>query len=153
MDSISAKLLRVGCSVIASPIPHILNLSLSQSAVPEAVKEARVVPLYKKGGKGEVGNYRIKGTLSDQGQVTCGVPQGSIVGPLLFLIYVNDMESAVDCDLLLYADDLALLIQGINIIDIEQKLSKKLAKSNVWFDRQHTFPPPGKDRVSPTCLK
>ena len=75
----------------------------------------------------------IKGTLSDQGEVTCGVPQGSILGPLLFLIYVNDMESAVDCDLLLYADDSALLIRGKNIIDIEQKLSEELAKLNVWL--------------------
>ena len=54
----------------------------------------------------------IKGTLSDRGEVTLGVPQGSILGPLLFLIYVNDMESAVDCDLLLYVDDSALLIRG-----------------------------------------
>ena len=53
----------------------------------------------------------IKGTLSDRGEVTCGVPQGSILGPLLFSIYVNDMESAVDCDLLLYADDSALFDQ------------------------------------------
>ena len=77
----------------------------------------------------------IKGTLSDWGEVTCGVPQGSIfiLGPLLFLIYVNDMESAVDCDLLLYADDSALLIRGKNIIDIDQKLSEELAKLNVWL--------------------
>ena len=75
----------------------------------------------------------IKGTLSDRGEVTCGVPQGSILGPLLFLIYVNDMESAVDCDLLLYADNSALLIRGKNIIDIERKLSKELAKLNVWL--------------------
>ena len=75
----------------------------------------------------------IKGTLSDRGEVTCGVPQGSILGPLLFLIYVNDMESAVDCDLLLYADDSAILIRGEDIIDIEQKLSKELAKLNVWL--------------------
>ena len=75
----------------------------------------------------------IKSTLSDRGEVTCGVPRGSILGPLLFLIYVNDMESAVDCDPLLYADDLALLISGKNIIYIEQKLSKELAKLNVWL--------------------
>ena len=75
----------------------------------------------------------IKGTLSDRGEVTCGVPQGTILGPLLFLIYVNDMESAVDCDLLLYADDSALLIRGKNIIDIEQKLSEELAKLNIWL--------------------
>ena len=43
------------------------------------------------------------------------------------------MESAVDCDLLLYADDSALLIRGENIIDIAQKLSEELAKLNVWL--------------------
>ena len=75
----------------------------------------------------------IKGTLSDRGEVTCGVPQGSILGPLLFLNYVNNMESAVDCDLLLYADDSALLIRRKSIIDIEQKLSEELAKLNVWL--------------------
>ena len=54
LDGISAKFIRDGCSVIASPITHILNLSLSQSTVPKAFKEARD----KKGGRGEVGNYR-----------------------------------------------------------------------------------------------
>ena len=43
------------------------------------------------------------------------------------------MESAVDCDLLLYGDDSALLIRGKNITDIEQKLSEKLTKLNVWL--------------------
>ena len=75
----------------------------------------------------------IKCTLSDRGEVTCGVPQGSILGPSLFLIYVNDMESVVDCDLLLYADDSALLIRGKNITDIVQKLSEELTKLNVWL--------------------
>ena len=42
------------------------------------------------------------------------------------------MESAVDCDLLLHADDSTLLIRGKNIIDIE-KLSEELAKLNVWL--------------------
>ena len=54
-------------------------------------------------------------------------------GSYLFLIYVNDIESAVDCNLLLYADDSALLIRGKNIIDIEQKLSEEPTKLNVWL--------------------
>ena len=49
LNGISAKCIRDGCSIIASPITHILNLSLCKSTVPKAFKEARVVPLYKKG--------------------------------------------------------------------------------------------------------
>ena len=63
LDGISAKFNRDGCSVIASPITHILHLSLSQSTVPKAFKEARFVPLYKKGGRGEVGNYHTVSIL------------------------------------------------------------------------------------------
>ena len=47
----------------------------------------------------------IKNQLSDFGKVSCDVPQGSILGPLLFLIYVNERPQAVKSNLFLYADD------------------------------------------------
>ncbi len=50
-------------------------------------------------------------TLSNIGDLTCGVPQGSILGPLLFLLYVNDMPQAISYDLMLYADDSYLIFQ------------------------------------------
>jgi len=50
----------------------------------------------------------ISGTFSSSATVTCGVPQGSILGPLFFLIYVNDMPAVIKNKLLLYADDSAI---------------------------------------------
>ena len=51
----------------------------------------------------------IKNKYSSTAKIECEVPQGSILGPLLFLLYVNDLKQAVDCDLFLYADDSCLV--------------------------------------------
>ena len=53
----------------------------------------------------------VQGKYSCIAKIDCGVPQGSILGPLLFLLYVNDLKQAVDCDLFLYADDSCLVYQ------------------------------------------
>ena len=75
----------------------------------------------------------LSGTRSELDSITCGVPQGSILSPLLFLMYVNDMEIAVQCKLLLYADDSALLIPGRNLKDIEKQLSRELSCITEWL--------------------
>ena len=51
---------------------------------------------------------------------------GSILGPLLFLIHVNDMPMAVKCSLLFYADDTCLVFQSKNVKDIKKQLMKFL---------------------------
>ena len=53
--------------------------------------------------------------FSQGASVYCGVPQGSILGPLLFLTYVNDMWQAVKFDIFLYADDTCLFCQHKDI--------------------------------------
>ena len=65
----------------------------------------------------------IKSKYSSTAKIECGVPQGSILGPLLFLLYVNDMKQAVDCDLFLYADDSCLVYQHKDVSKIEQILN------------------------------
>ena len=62
--------------------------------------------------------------LSGFGKISCGVPQDSILGPLLFLIYVNDMPQAVKSILLLYADDSRLMCQHKNIAEIKKILNE-----------------------------
>ena len=57
----------------------------------------------------------VCGIFSDPRVVPCGVPQGSILGPHLFLIYGNNMEASVSCKLILYADDSDLLVSGKHI--------------------------------------
>ena len=63
----------------------------------------------------------------------CGVPQGSILGPLLFLLYVNDMQQAVSCDLLLYADDTCLIFTGRDTKTIENQLNRDFNSLCDWF--------------------
>ena len=63
----------------------------------------------------------------------CGVPRGSILGPLLFLIYVSDMEAAVSCRLILYADDSELLVSGTSVSVIEETLGHELTFLCEWL--------------------
>ena len=70
---------------------------------------------------------------SDFRTVSCEVPQGSKLGPLLFLIYVNDMKAAVKCKLLLYADDSALLVSGKDVSEVERTLSMDIGAVSEWL--------------------
>ena len=75
----------------------------------------------------------INGTMSSSLPVSCGVPQGSILGPLLFLLYINDMNAACNCKLFLFADDSALLISGEDKLQVEEALSSELSKIRTWL--------------------
>ena len=75
----------------------------------------------------------IEKQLSDFGKASCGVHQVSILRPLLFLIYVNDMPQAVKSNLFLYADDSCLMYQHRDVNEIEKQLNNDLENVCNWF--------------------
>ena len=65
--------------------------------------------------------------------ISCGVPQGSNLGPLQFFKYFNDISQAVECDLYLYADDSCLLFQHKGVTEIKKQLTKDSSNICDWF--------------------
>ena len=80
-------------------------------------------------------SVRVEGETSGWQKVLCGIPQGSVLGPLLFVIFINDMPDVVKENICkLFADDCKLY--GIINSDNDQRLQKDLSNlenwSNVW---------------------
>ena len=75
----------------------------------------------------------VNGTDSDFSEIQCGVPQGSILGPTLFLCYINDLCSSLECRLSLYADDSALIAAGKCANQLASFLSDQLETCSKWL--------------------
>lgn len=77
---------------------------------------------------------KVNGVLSNSLDVTLGVPQGSILGVLLFLLYINDIERIIKYSkLVLFADDALLYISGDNVNCIVDQINLDMENLNIWF--------------------
>ena len=74
----------------------------------------------------------IDGNKSDLVDIQAGVPQGSRLGPLLFLIYINDIVVGLESEILLFADDCSLLASGFDPNETVEKLNRDLVKISCW---------------------
>ena len=76
----------------------------------------------------------VNGSLSNSQSLTCGIPQGTILGPLLFLIYINDLPNCLSISKpRMYADDTHLTFASNCVDTINEVLNRDLAKVNEWL--------------------
>jgi hypothetical protein len=76
----------------------------------------------------------INSSYSDPQHINIGVPQGSILGPLLFIIYVNSLPDCVTCKCIMYADDTTLLCSSSDPACLQSELDANMKNIAKWFE-------------------
>ena len=75
----------------------------------------------------------VNGVKSDFEYVEYGVPQGSVLGPLFFLLYINDIYRAIGCNAVrLFADDASLIIGNRDLQPAKEKTNEMFTKLHRW---------------------
>ena len=77
----------------------------------------------------------VNGCSSNHLNITCGVPQGSVLGPLLLLIYINDLpNSSSKLSFYLFADDTNIYFESQSLINLQKVVKKELKHVKKWLD-------------------
>jgi hypothetical protein len=112
----------------------------------ESRVDLRVVVWVKEFLLGCLQRDRVDGQLSEEVRVTSGVPQGSVLGPLLFLAYMNDIWRNIESSIRLFADD-CIIYRKINDSSDTDKLQKDQNKLAEWALENEMKINPGKSKV------
>jgi hypothetical protein len=76
---------------------------------------------------------QIGSTKSSSKKINIGVPQGSILGPILFLLYINDIQEFTSLLAILFADDTALVASSDNLVSLALNINEELQKICQYF--------------------
>ncbi len=84
---------------------------------------------------GRTQRTKVNDVLSGSRINSCGVPQGSILGPLMFILYINDMQNVItDCSISLYADDTALFYASRSYVDMMLAIRDDIGSVTEWLN-------------------